>query len=369
MRIDPARVLELAGSLNEPRLANTPGETRAAELIARELTRAGWWVERLPVRPFWRLRVLDPLLRLGLLVFGWFAFAMNQAFPDGPRSVRWGLPALITLSIGASILVRVKRDRALEAANPSANVIGTVSKGTKSKSRIIVITYLRNQGSGWLFLLLFAVFALLGFFCRLCFAGRSRHPQAFLWGFPLAMAALTVQWLCLVVLGIGWRERPVRPINGHNRTGLALLLELARVWPRGVRERVETWMIAFVGYDDLLRQLRPRLSDGKPTLVIGLFAPGVGPEVEIIGRGKGLELAVEAARSLWIPYRRIRSTAREDKLVAHWFWQRKRGHAVNLGGKPADQPIDSEALKRVADLVVELALRWGKSTSGPGDSP
>ena len=246
MRFDPARVLDLAGSLNEPRLANTPGESRAAELIARELDQAGWSVERVANQRSWLARLI-----------------------------------------------------AVERADPSTHVIGTLSGGSGRPVRVILLSRLRTS-------------------------------------------------------------RPARPVSGENRTGLALLAELARVWPRGAREQVETWMIACADHFDLARQLRPRLADGTPTLVITLDAPGVGPEVVIAGRGKGPRLAAEAAETLWIPYRRTRTATCGTGLVATWVWQLNRRPAVELRGAHDDRPIDPAALTRVASLVMEMALRWGK---------
>src|SRR5208282_3829332 len=90
--------------------------------------------------------------------------------------------------------------------------------------------------------------------------------------------------------------------------GPALLLEMARAWPKAWSERFEPLLVAaggmnfgFAGVREVVRLKREEWTE-KPTLLVVILAPGVGQKLTICGRPKTLlRQSCEAAKSLWIP--------------------------------------------------------------------
>jgi hypothetical protein len=111
----------------------------------------------------------------------------------------------------------------------------------------------------------------------------------------------------------------------------------------------------------------------KPTLVLALAAPGIGPDLSLLS---SLVLVRKAAESLWVPHRvdaplRI-GFVRElpDKIYP---FTSNRGEAIALiAGRWNDQPApppDPEALGRAAQLIEEVTLRWARQHSGSTGQP
>jgi hypothetical protein len=163
-----------------------------------------------------------------------------------------------------------------------------------------------------------------------------------------------------------------------NRTGLAVLLELARTWPRRADARIEAHFMAVGGHgidgagsralDETIRAEWP----AKPTLLVDLSAPGVGKGLIVSARGHA-DLARSAAADLWIPHRPARrhvwttwpgpATPLDDDVV--WLIG---DEAFARSGRGREAAIDPEALGRAAQLATEIALRWARrvatATSG-----
>ena len=99
----------------------------------------------------------------------------------------------------------------------------------------------------------------------------------------------------------------------------------------------------------------------KPTLLLLLFGPGIGQEIEIVSRRHD-RLGHEAAESLWIPHR---TTKRAEALIEFWPLERQfPDHLAivgDLNGAERIRSVDADSLNRVCQLVVELALRWARS--------
>jgi hypothetical protein len=145
---------------------------------------------------------------------------------------------------------------------------------------------------------------------------------------------------------------------------------MARAWPRAWLERFEPVLVAAGGMNLVLdgvremgRLIREEWID-KPTLVVVILAPGVGPELTIHGRPKSLMLLVrEAAQSLWIPVKTVRMPT---ELLLGRSWpvpSRLPDHIVLSGASYRDAkppPVDPAALARAAQLASEIALRWVK---------
>jgi hypothetical protein len=161
--------------------------------------------------------------------------------------------------------------------------------------------------------------------------------------------------------------RTSRPGDG---SGPALLVEMARAWPKAWPERFEPLLVAtggmnfgFAGVREIVRLIREEWNE-KPTLVVVILAPGVGQELTIGGRPRSLlRLVRDAARSLWIP---VKTVVMPTGMLLGRSWpvpDRFRDHIVLTGASYRDAkppPVDPAALARAAQLASEIALRWVK---------
>ena len=162
-----------------------------------------------------------------------------------------------------------------------------------------------------------------------------------------------------------------------NRTGLGVLLEMARSWPRNLSGRVEVRFVATgalaldaAGAQAVARQIVEEWPP-KPTLLINLHAPGCSTKMFLLGKGQVLEQAEAAAKSLWIPKFRL-VTQRSGlgplghhppecegqpavSLIGYMPWTRKTD--LN-GNRPTF--IDPAGVAAAAQLATEIALRWAK---------
>ena len=213
-------------------------------------------------------------------------------------------------------------------------------------------------------MLLLAVVLLVGFVPLAAHLSGS-VPTLIPEGPRVVVCGLAVQWLGLLWLSGRSKGRSADTVSGDNRSGLALLAELSRNWPRSARERLETWLVAAADPAQLGESLQGRLADGKPTIVVALESPGVGSEVRVAGTGDAAELTADAAKALWLPHRRT------------WFPPRELGRGlagagvpfVSLRGAGDGRPIDPAALAGLAQLILEVALRWAKHVGSVGREP
>ncbi|HWE36264.1 MAG TPA: hypothetical protein VG406_06800 [Isosphaeraceae bacterium] len=189
------------------------------------------------------------------------------------------------------------------------------------------------------------------------------------WAMPVTM----VSWVWLAVLVRGWPLFTARYAlqDAENRTGLALLIELARAWPVDAKEGLDVAFAAVgartagqAGARELARIVAEDWP-GRPTLVISVQSPGYGNQIVLSGTEGPLWLAQTAARDLWIPHRESNWSPIPK---GHAPFARRRIDAVSLAGaieltswspKPEDL-FQSAMLGTTAQLARELALRWAR---------
>jgi len=158
-----------------------------------------------------------------------------------------------------------------------------------------------------------------------------------------------------------------RPGDG---SGPALLVEMARAWPKAWSARFEPLLVAAGGMNFGFAEIREMVrlfreeGDEKPTLVVVILAPGVGQELTIRGRPRTLlRLVQDAARSLWIP---VKTVVLPPGMLWGPSWpstNRVPDHIVLTGCSYRDAqppPVEPAALARAAQLAAEIALRWVK---------
>src|SRR5262249_22512657 len=159
------------------------------------------------------------------------------------------------------------------------------------------------------------------------------------------------------------------PLEPGDRTGVAVLLEMARTWSTPRAHRVEIVLAAtggqafdFAGARAMVRSLAARESRDIPTLRLLWLAPGIGKEVVIVSRSHR-ELAQSAARSLWIPHR---LASRWFRRIDLWPPEQLNGDFVALIGAGylkrfrEQDVVNSATLHHAAQLATEIALRWIK---------
>jgi hypothetical protein len=188
---------------------------------------------------------------------------------------------------------------------------------------------------------------------------------------------LVLVWIGIVSLLLreGRRCRRVEGSPPTDRHGLAVLLEMARSWPRTGSRPIEPIFVAsggqhldHAGSREVVRMLRSDWS-GKPSLLVLLFAPGAGDKLRLFAAGSPAsdldELVRGAARGLWIPIQ-------HEELLAPippWPFGEYRPAVALVGSDPSARladSVDPQALHRAAQLATEIALRWGKQQKAAG---
>jgi hypothetical protein len=267
--------------------------------------------------------------------------------------------AIVALWTRRSLPVIDKAGWSTERSDRSVDVWAQASTAAEAPVRVLFLTHLdtawpRVVWLGWLMGIGFVVLAVVHAVAW-CAGARS-----FAAGVELVFCLFAIAVFLLLV--VEW-SRPKRPYPGDNRTGLALLLEFARALPERIHDQVEI-RLAAVGAHTLRQRGAWALAlsalgrwEARPTLVINFDAPGLGPELALVGWGPAIRVARDASRDLWIPHR-----------VA-WWPLAALDHrpfalcgipSVSLAGDRRAETIDPARLAAAAQLAVEIALRWAR---------
>ncbi len=175
-----------------------------------------------------------------------------------------------------------------------------------------------------------------------------------------------------------WRSPRRKPKSSTDEySGPAFLLELARSWPASRSDRIETICVVGampeVGHVVTRRilSLIETESSAKPTLLVTVYGPGIGPELVIDAR-RHRAFVEAAARDLWIPLR----TRSVNPLSSLGFFQAFRDRNEDdvriSGSRPGGETVtelDGGALDRTAQLCTEIALRWARQQSQEPRAP
>ncbi|MDR3634545.1 MAG: hypothetical protein P4L84_12130 [Isosphaeraceae bacterium] len=350
MRLDPIQVIQHASTLPTNRLFRSAGERAAADDVSAQLERAGLRVERAESPS-----LSIPIGIIILAVTAWLWLVVAKALPD---ATLWSRLTWWELSLGSLFWAATRaatRGSAREQSRSSSHVLGTLRAPEPSAARVVIVTRLRtcsawySEAFHWGVLGL-AVLIGVALFSSLVDSAIRNEPR-------VGQALFGCEWMALLLLLLGPKAAAARPVQGDNRTGLALLAELARVWPTGARGRPETVFVATPDSAALARQMQSLLPGDCPTLVVVLDAPGVGGELLVLGHGPAARLARDAARDLWVPYRAPRWAARR---LGHGAFRRRGYDCVSLCGARTDRPIDPATVMATAQLAIEIALRWAK---------
>lgn len=374
MKFDVNRAMTSAHEFGFARGTGSDGERRASEVLAGKLEAAGWRVDRTDTQKGCRYSAVVMLLALSLLCQAYLLWrALQWTLPGVSRAGRigWFLLGFAATAVLLRLVVgrngpRVARERfAAWRAGPDSrsrvNLIAVRPGDTNPPSRVVILSHLdtplpvaSGEDAFWSFLLV----ALVGLAC----GGLPAVWEAWVL-VALAMASLFFEaryWL-----------RVGQPSPADNRTGLAVLAELAHAIPSRLDDRVEIRLAAVggsatgqLGSLTLAEKIRQR-DPLRPTLVINIDAPGLGPEVILVGKGVGLDVARQAAADLWIPHRVSRWPIRP---LDHRPFNLCQIPGVSLVGDRCGGRIHQASLAATAQLATEIALRWARRQSAPAES-
>lgn len=358
MRFDVERTLALAQTWPSPRLAGSEAEHRAADQLANHLERAGLAVERI------ESDLSDS--RVAALMICCFNMATVTAIaqPGVSRWLRAGSLVAAWASLIAAFWLTARRASAAgDDRRRSRCIIGRPASKSGATPKVVFVTRLDSAGEitgmGVLPLGLFYMFALLPIPCLSQWYAREASLIP-----TLGRTVFLTEWFLALMVVLFWPgPASVRPIRDDNRTGLALLVELALNRIGSAGGTMETWFVATSNAIQLPEELKRRVGGDAPVLAIWLYASGVGDDVILGGRGRALGCARQAARDLWIPHRAKADVSVFNALMV-WIHRKYIVPYIRLRGARDDLPVTPALLSATAQLAAETALRWAKQV-GP----
>jgi hypothetical protein len=392
MKFDAARANAIFDRLGDLAFTGPESEDQIAKYVAGELKQIGWNVERREVEGS---RFPQ---RVGLWV-GWLSYGALITVGYGLLFRNWLLSfclafllMLITTgpwlnAIFCNQFCLGRRRRPLETA---PLLIGSLVGEPSQTVRVVFQAVLGGlktdffqslrQSRFWIMSILNVCF----WFAIILASLPGLYYRRYLWLIMFTNVTLLFVLIWgLILYVLHWEyycSGPTTAVGVAERRGLAVLLELARSWPRSRSRQIEPIFIAaggqrlnYAGSREVVRFLESEAT-GKPTLLVLFFAPGAGDAIRIAENAplsSGLrDLAKDAAASLWIP------TWGDDPHTLLSFWPFEKMKAVEpialIGSNPKaffDASVSPEALHRAAQLATEIALRWAKKQTPQAPAP
>lgn len=330
MKFDAGRVVSLAESFNQPRAAGSHLSIRAGDHFETLMRDQGLATVHSNSSP--RKRSIGTLL-LTVLFLSSFFLTWRVIFPT--RGIELGVSAIFYFLF--ELLSRLP-------AEPPSIIASAAEQDRAARVAIFtVITTPMSQSTVRVRKLLIVAAGSFGFVTLIpAVASALQHYYLISILFVLMHVFIMSMY---VIFGSPFRN--TKAYNGDNRTGIAMLVELARSLPSSVSSRMDALYVLSPSHLNINNILTTELADGKPTLLIILDAPGVGPANTIVGG----EFAENTVHDLWLPDR-------------YWFGVGGDGiEEVKIQGTHDDSPIDPAALERASQLITELSLRWSKQHS------
>jgi hypothetical protein len=390
MKFDSARAVQIIDELSDPRFGGADGEARVADYVGEHFATMGYQVERLAVsssrpRPDWVRwleygflitsayvlilldRIVASVIAAVLLLCAGLVFGdlVRSILGTGRRRPPYGAAPVVIASLPRSSPAPVK-------------VIFQASLGGLRPSLFHIILKSKYHDLYWInaFLsacMMMAMLARFGMWYRPEREfNRLSHDVFLRYLIPPILA-----FNGIVILGaLAWECYQLRSrerLGAPERRGLAVLLELARSWPRSESRPVEPIFVA-AGGQQLdhagSREIAHRYKwddTSRPPWLILLLAPGAGESLWLAARDPSLPfvrgteaLARDAARSLWIPCQIVHNAT----PLIYWPLADWGPVTAIMGSDPRAYPdatTDPQALHHAAQLATEIALRWAKS--------
>lgn len=398
MKFDATRAASFLRELGDPRYSGPDGEARAADLVASRFEGMGLNVERREVNGSRFPQRVGPWV--AWLGYGFLA-TINYALvlQDNLRLLVIALffPFSLWPWVNGLISNGIRPGRRHAPLEPAPVVIATLPHQQPAPIRVVFQSVMSGvkadpfhfavQGTVktvavYGFLLFFPFFwAEFSLMCKWILILDPKRSDLLR---PYAILTRDVYppFLVMVWLGVvAYLAREYRRSRGRagrdrpDGRGLAVLLEMARTWPRTGPRSIEPVFVAagghpldYAGSREVVRLLKSEWSS-TPFLLVLFFAPGAGDELWLCTNApadSGLDrLAEDAARSLWIPYRGDELFA----LLSLWPFERCTPAISVMGSDHRafdDDTVDPQALSRAAQLATEIALRWAKKQDAGG---
>jgi hypothetical protein len=385
MKFDAARANAIFEKLGDPTFTAPHSEGRVGDYVASELEGRGWIVERREVEGSRFPQRAAPWI-------GWLGYGTLISFSYLLMMLRSPLPFVLSFVsfafafawLNAVLENRMRPNRPAQSRELAPLLIGRGAAQSSAPVRVVFQCVMGGLKTD-----LFQMFrhkrfwivnianlclwiAVIGTILASWKVGRQLSMIMIVFTFILIL----LHW-SLILCILFWEyhhSAPTTEMGLVERRGLAVLLELARSWPRSRSQQIEPVFIAaggqrlnYAGAREVVRILESE-GPGKPTLLILFFAPGAGEAIRIAENAPiscGLAaLANDSAESLWIP------TWGNDPCMLFQFWPFARLKALKaaepialIGSDPMAFFADSvspESLHRAAQLATEIALRWAK---------
>ncbi len=390
MKFDAARASQVFDTLGDSAFAGPSSEDRIADFLVGELRQMGWTVERSEVQG--SRFPQQAATWIGWLVYGSFMTAAYFMIYV-PRSRVIFVLGLLALGLGhvwfvALSLNRIRWGRDWKPIERAPVVVARRLTDTSAPVRVVFQAALGGHkadcfssfGLNRLLTMVMldwslVVTILIGFV-----AAVTIHQLyvSFILCFGAGLLALT--WLA-IFCSLGWDFRQSRNADRTgwaDRHSLAVLLSLARTWPRSRSSQIEPIFVAaggqtlnYAGSREVIRLLEsewPR----KPSLLLLLAAVGAGREhdlFEVVPRSlESRDLARKVAESLWIPLRRrdpwsyLQVWPFEQRFRADPRIKTVEVFALmgSISAADSDSSIEPNVLEQAWQLATELVLRWVK---------
>ncbi len=378
MKFDTARASAIFEKLGDPAFTGPHSEGHIADFVAGELARMGWKVEQREVTGSRFPQRVGPWigwLGYGALVTAGFLLTLESSplsivlvFVLFLLTVRW---------IDALLSNRIRLGRRRRPLDTAPLVIGTLAAEPSPPVRVVFqavlgglkTDFFQSFSQNRYFVIQSANVCIWALIFMTTLAGMNPEQYVKVTLVSISSVPFFLVWVMILCI-LSWEYHQSRSIGGldlADRRGLAVLIELARSWPRDRSRQIEPVFIAaggqridYAGSREVVRIVEtewPR----KPTLLVLFFAPGAGEAIRIApGMTHLQELANESAKSLWIPI------WGDDCWTLSPFWplEEVRAEPIALiGSEPTmffESAVSPEALHRAAQLATEIALRWAK---------
>jgi hypothetical protein len=359
MRFDGERALAESGSFAELRPAGSEAERNTVVRIEAALSEAGWRVERIDATAEGDPDDSPMAFGIAAALCG-LLLELMEPLGFGPP----GMGVLAACFLGLLVVARIdRRWRTGHWGTPRVSSPGLLAWRPENREppcRLVVLAHsdTRPPDSSYrlrsLWTALEAVWLVVLWVPCLVYGAWPWLDRAG----PALLAALGL--LALLRTLDPWHHHP-SPYPGDNRTGLAVVAELARAWARSTAGRFEVQLVVIGRRDPEDWARLSRLWEDRPTLLINLDAPGVGARLVLVGHDEPLALARTVAADLWLPHRAARwaSGPLDHESLA-------RTPAISLTGERDSPTIHPALLTATAQLATELALRWARHQEDRG---